>query len=153
MQFQVPQNIAMEDRIVGPLTLIQFVIVVVGGGISFFFINLTGLPTWFSRGVGGFFALLTLVIAMGKFNDQPLYKFFRFIIAYVVTPKTRIWHKGGSEINLIKPSQHAVKNQTHHATKKVSKEDLARLAVVLDSRGQSGVVPQGAGTPNQPPQS
>jgi hypothetical protein len=144
MQFQVPQNIAMEDRIVGPLTMIQFVIVVVGGGIAFFFINLTGAPAWFSKGIGGFLAFATVVFAIGKFNDQPLYRFFKFIIAYVITPKTRVWHKGGGEVNLIRPSQHRV-NAVQRTYKHVSKADVARLAVVLDSRGREGVLP-----PQQP---
>jgi hypothetical protein len=152
MQFQVPQNIAMEDRIVGPLTLIQFVIVVVGGGIAFFCLNLTGLPGWMSRGLGGFFALITVLVAMGKFNDQPLYRFFRFILAFLFTPKTRVWHKGGSEVNLIRPSQHTLANQTKHVTKRFSKSDLARLAVVLDSRGREGVIPPQA-QPQQKPKS
>jgi len=142
MQFQVPQNIAMEDRIVGPLTLIQFIIVLVGGGISFLFINLTSAPPLLSRGFAILFAVITLIVAMGKFNDQPMYRFFRFILAFILTPKTRVWHKGGSEIQLIKPSQHAISNQSLHVAKKVSKNDLARLAVVLDSRGRSGVLPQ-----------
>lgn len=141
MQFQVPQNIAMEDRIVGPLTIMQFAIVVIGGGISFFFLNLGGLPGWMSKGIGGFFALLTILLAMGKFNDQPLYRFFRFLIAYVVTPKTRVWRKSGREVNLIKPSSQVVKGQVRTTSKNISKADVARLAVVLDSRGKAGVLP------------
>jgi len=151
MQFQVPQNIAMEDRIVGPLTLIQFIIVLVGGGISFVFINMTSAPPILTRGLAIFFAILTLVIALGKFNDQPMYRFFRYIIAFIITPKTRIWHKGGSEVRLIKPSQHMVSNQSQHVAKKVSKSDLARLATVLDSRGKSGVLPQMNPIPPKPP--
>ena len=148
MQFQVPQNIAMEDRIVGPLTMIQFVIVVVGGGTAFFFINLGG-PIWFSKGIGGILAFLTVILAVGKFNDQPMYRFFKFIIAYVITPKTRIWHKSGSDINLISHSQHVADNHTQHSLKHVSKADVARLALVLDSRGKSGIVPQQITKPAQ----
>ena len=43
MQFQVPQGIDMEDKIVGPLTLIQFLYLLVGGVIDYLlFLNLKG---------------------------------------------------------------------------------------------------------------
>ena len=35
MRYKVPQNIDMEDRIVGPLTMVQFVIVMIGGMIVY----------------------------------------------------------------------------------------------------------------------
>lgn len=149
MQFQVPQNIAMEDRIVGPLTVIQFVIVVVGGGIAFFIFNQTSLPPVLTRSVAGTIALLTAIIAIGKFNDQPMYRFFKYIIAFVVTPKTRVWHKNGGEVNLIKPSEAKDEGSHLHAPKRVSREDIARLANVLDSRGKEGSLPRIA-SPSSP---
>jgi hypothetical protein len=142
MQFQVPQNIMMEDRIVGPLTIIQFLIVVIGGGIAFFVLNQTSLPTIISRGGAGGIALLTVILAIGKFNDQPMYRFFKYILAYIFAPKTRVWHKNGGEVMLIKQSEHR-KDESHlHAPKRVSSEDIAQLATVLDSRGRVGSTPR-----------
>ncbi|CAN5194602.1 hypothetical protein BH11PAT4_BH11PAT4_5980 [soil metagenome] len=141
MQFQVPQNITMEDRIVGPLTIIQFVIVVVGGGLAFFLFNLTALPNSVSRGGAGVIALITAIIAIGKFNDQPMYRFFKYILAYIVTPKTRVWHKNGGEVLLISKSEHKDDASQLHAPKRVSQADIARLATVLDSRGAQGSIP------------
>jgi hypothetical protein len=142
MQFRVPQNITMEDRIVGPLTLIQFTILVLGGGLSFLIFTSSLLPSPLTLILAVAFALVTISIALGKFNDQPLYRFFRFIISYIITPKTRIWHKTGLEIQLVRPSNHAVNQNQHKQAKQVSKEDIQRLSVVLDSRGQTGVIPQ-----------
>jgi hypothetical protein len=150
MQFQVPQNITMEDRIVGPLTIIQFVIVVVGGGMAFFLFNLTSLPNIVSRGGAGVIALITAIIAIGKFNDQPMYRFFKYIIAYVVTPKTRVWHKNGGEVQLISRSEHKDDGSKLHAPKRVSQADIARLATVLDSRGAQGSIPSDVPPANKP---
>lgn len=142
MQFQVPQNIAMEDRIVGPLTAIQFAILVVGGFIAYFLFTLSGVPVFFSKIPGFGVGVLTVVLAIGKFNDQPMYRFFKYVLAFLVTPKTRIWHKTGAEIALIKPTQQKEENSLHeHASKHYTRADLAKLAQVVDSRGQSGQVP------------
>jgi hypothetical protein len=141
MQFRVPQNITMEDRIIGSLTAIQFGILVIGGGFSFFVITSTSIPTPLNFILGGLLALLVIVFAIGKFNDQPMYRFFRYLIAFVFTPKTRIWHKGGADPILVKPSSHANPAHQNHAVKNVSKHDFERLAALVDSRGQTGGVP------------
>lgn len=142
MQFRVPQNIAMEDRIAGPLTAIQFGILVVGGLLSFLVFTSTSIPSPINKVVGGTLGLLTLTLSIGKFNDQPMYRFFRFVIAFIATPKIRIWHKSGAEHQLIKQSVHHNTGPTHGTARKMSKEQLASLAAVLDSRGQYGMVPK-----------
>jgi len=136
MQFRVPQNIAMEDRIVGPLTAIQFVILVVGLGVAFLIFS-SGLPNPIRISGGVFFALFTIAMSMGKFNDQPMHRFFRFIIAFATSPKVRIWRKTGKEISLIRPAPAIAEADQRHAPRKTSKDEIARLAAVLDSRGQS----------------
>ena len=35
MQYKIPQNVRIEDKIVGPLTLKQLIILGVGGGITY----------------------------------------------------------------------------------------------------------------------
>lgn len=142
MQFRVPQNITMEDRIIGTLTAIQFGILVIGGGFSFFIFTSTSIPSPFNVILGGLLAVITVVLAIGKFNDQPMYRFFRYMIAYIFTPKTRVWHKGGVEPILVKPSGRVV--DTHHgqsANKHVSKHDFEQLAALVDSRGEIGSLP------------
>jgi len=142
MQFQVPQNIAMEDRIVGSLTPIQFGIVVLGGGFAFFVFTSTSIPSPFSQAGGLLLAFITLVMALGKYNDQPMYRFIRYIISFIVTPKVRIWHKSGSEAPIIRPNPNVTHKEQMHTVKNISREDIARLATVLDSRGTEGHSPK-----------
>lgn len=142
MQFRVPQNIAMEDRIAGPLTAIQFGILVVGGLLSFLVFTSTSIPAPINKLIGGLFGLLTVTLAVGKFNDQPMYRFFRFVIAFIISPKTRVWKKAGAEHQLIKQSVHRDTGPVHGQARKVSRDQIASLAAVLDSRGQYGMVPQ-----------
>lgn len=141
MQFRVPQNIAMEDRIIGPLTAIQFAILVLGGMGSFLVFTSTTIPAPINQFTGGIGIFLTIILALGKFNGQPMYKFARYIVSFIVSPKIRVWHKGGVETPLIKPSQKKDAGD-HRATRKsISKSQIAGLAAVVDSRGQYGVVP------------
>ena len=143
MQFQVPQNMTMEDHIIGSLTAIQFAIVVLGGLGAFLVFTSTSIPSPLNQAAGITLAMVTIVLAIGKFNDQPIYKFFRFFIAYLRTPKVRVWHKrGGAEVPLVRPNPSGTGQQVAHTVKKVSHQDIARLAAVLDSRGSVGAAPK-----------
>ncbi len=140
MQFQVPQNITMEDKIIGPFTAIQFGIMIVGGGLAFVVFSSTSIPSPFNLAGGLFFGLITIVLAIGKFNDQPMYRFFRFILAFIASPKVRIWRKVGAEGTLVRET---VVEQTkeHTSNKRVSRQDLANLSKIIDSRGLAGTLP------------
>lgn len=144
MQFRVPQNIAMEDRIVGTLTAIQFGILVIGGLLSFLVFTSTTIPSPINKAFGAALGLLTVTLSIGKFNDQPMYRFFRFILAFLFTPKMRIWRKTGAEHQLIKPSHHTDTTPVHGTAKKLSKSQIASLATLLDSRGKQGMIPNHA---------
>ena len=140
MQFQVPQNIAIEDKIVGSLTAIQFGIVVIGWGASFLVFTSSSLPSPINQIIGGGMALFTAALAVGKFNDQPLYKFIRHIIFFLIKPRIRVWHKSGLEKSLISRSEQVTTQKKTTQTKRVSKQDIASLAVLLDSRGKNGTL-------------
>lgn len=141
MQFQVPQNIAMEDRIMGPLTAIQFGIVILGGGITFIIYTSTTIPAPLNLFGALFMGMLTVVLALGKYNDQPMYRFIRFILAFIASPKVRIWRKLGVEGNLVKEAP-AVEKKQHSASKRITRQDIANLSSIIDSRGQIGTLPR-----------
>jgi hypothetical protein len=140
MQFQVPQNVMMEDRILGPLTAIQFGIMVIGLMSAFVIFTSTSIPAPVNQGVGIFIALFTVVLAVGKFNDQPMYRFIKYIVLFIFTPKVRVWHKEGMDPKLVKPNSLANSANEIQKIKKVTKNDIARLSVILDSRGKNGVI-------------
>lgn len=149
MQFRVPQNIAMEDRIAGPLTAIQFGILVLGGLLSFLVFTSTWLPSPINKLVGGVMGLTTVILSIGKFNDQPMFRFARFIVAFLTRPRIRIWKKGGAQPVLVKASHHKGEENVHRQAKKLTKSEIAGLAAVLDSRGQYGMVPQQPAPPEE----
>lgn len=141
MQFKVPQNVLIEDKIYYSLNAIQFTILVIGGLVSFFIFTAPELPPIIARTIGGLMGLLTLILAVSSFNGQPTYRFFRHVIAFVMNPRQRVWKKGGPEPELI--SQHTVvSEQRPTTTRTVSRSEIAALAAVLDSHGTQGAVPQ-----------
>jgi len=91
MQFQVPQFIETEDRIIGPLTLKQFGFIAVGFGISFFLFFFLNLFLWI------FLALIIntifLSLAFIKVNGIPLPQVVMAAIGYFWKPKFYLWKK------------------------------------------------------------
>ncbi len=91
MRYKVPQNIDMEDRIVGPLTMTQFVYLLVGGMLIYLaWLLLTPTSFWFVAIPVGF---TSLCFAFLKVQDQPLPKFLGAALLYALRPKSRVWQK------------------------------------------------------------
>ncbi|MBI4133334.1 PrgI family protein [Candidatus Uhrbacteria bacterium] len=90
-QFVVPQFIDVEDKIFGPITVRQFIIILVDFGIVFLFYKifdfalfvLLGLPT---LGIG-------FVLAFIKINGQPFHFFLLNFLQTARRPRLRIWDK------------------------------------------------------------
>lgn len=105
-QFVVPQFIDVEDKIFGPITTRQFVILLVGSLILFIAYKLadTALFIILLVIIGGF----TLALAFIKINGQAFHYFLLNIVQTQRRPKLRIWNKlyTNEELNeLRKPVQ------------------------------------------------
>ncbi|MFZ6014928.1 MAG: PrgI family protein [Patescibacteria group bacterium] len=90
-QFIVPQFIDKEDRIIGPITVRQFLICLVAAGLIFVEYKLLATP----------FFIFTLIITAGlagafgflKINGQPFHLFFVNFLQTQARPKLRVWNK------------------------------------------------------------
>lgn len=91
MEYQVPQFIEVEDHIVGPLTLKQFIYLAGGAGICVVF--LVYLPIiWgilFSLPVAGFVAAL----AFYKVNGKPFIEVVESAFGYYTGAKLFLWKR------------------------------------------------------------
>jgi len=134
MQFKVPQKIDIEDRIVGPLTMVQFVYAVVGGGATY--LLLTALPLPLNYLLGFIVGIFTFCIVFVKINGRPFPNFLKNLIAYAGNPKTRIWHKGQSNVRveIYQPKQ--AQKTDIYASKRYSEKDIERIADIIDKRGR-----------------
>ncbi len=89
MQFQVPQFIETEDKIVGPLTLKQFLELTIAAGICFglFFV----LSTWLWFIVALIIISITLGFAFIKVNGRPLPEIAMAALYYYWHPRFYLW--------------------------------------------------------------
>jgi len=110
MQYQVPQFIDTEDKIVGPLSLRQFIYVGVGVGISamFFFVLQTWLWVIFSAiVVGG-----AIAVAFVKIEGRPLTNVLFSAFNFYWKPQTYVWQPEHPTIERSKAPKEATAKKT-----------------------------------------
>lgn len=91
MQFQVPQFLETETKIIGPFTLKQFGWLG-GGGALIFLLNFI-LPTgWFLIGAIPV-AALALALAFVKIEGMPLFDYFMHALSFTIGPKQYFFRK------------------------------------------------------------
>ena len=135
MQFQVPQFIEVEDKVVGPLTFRQFVYLAGSLGLGFLlYLFLPGLIA---------FPLIIAVVGLGvalafyKINNKPFIDFLAASFRYLITTKLYIWKKKPK-----KPEAHQAREVNTLDTLSVPKmsdsklKDLAWSLDVHDSFGR-----------------
>lgn len=100
MQYKIPQNVQIEDKIVGPLTLKQLITLGVGGGITYaiytilakdYYWEVWFLPTFIPGSI-------TLAVTFLKIGGIPFGKWVLLMIEYFVKPKKRVFVMGGADM-------------------------------------------------------
>lgn len=90
-KFIVPQFIDNEDKILGPITVRQFLILLAAALVLFAEFSILALPYFILTG------LLTVgiagVFAFVKINGQPFHLFFLNAVQTKLRPKLRVWNK------------------------------------------------------------
>ncbi|MBI3273823.1 MAG: PrgI family protein [Candidatus Colwellbacteria bacterium] len=85
MQFQVPQFIETEDKIVGPLTLKQFLYLAAAGIIAF--LLFFALQFWLWLIITSVLAIISSALALVKVNGRPMIVFVSSAFSYIWNPK------------------------------------------------------------------
>lgn len=132
MRYKVPQNIDMPDRIIGPLTMIQFVESVLGGGLAYICYN--AFPKPFGLIVAIIAGLFTAAVVFMKVNERPFLFYFMAFLKYLATPKRRIWQKGQESDFDVEIYVPPAKTGQHLEHKSLDKDKLAEIAKNLDSQ-------------------
>lgn len=123
-QFVVPQFIDVEDKIFGPITTRQFIILLSSGLLLFVVFKLADMALFIFLAalIGG----LTLVLAFVKINGQPFHYFLLNIVQTVRRPSRRIWYKSFSNAELTE-SIKSGKVELVEAVKEVPRVSYNRL--------------------------
>jgi hypothetical protein len=136
-QFLVPQFIDVENKILGPITVRQFIIMIVVIGMIFVYYKSLDFSAFL------FFTIITLVIgaafAFLKINGTLFHFFLLNVLQTSLRPSLRIWEKEIKQskeiereqaIDIVKPVQ--VVNKSH---KKVTSSRLAELSLIVNTGG------------------
>lgn len=131
-QFIVPQFIDVEDKIIGPITTRQFIMIIVGGLV------LVLVKAMFDIAAFIFFALFVLVLialfGFYKVNGRPFHLFLLNIIQTFKKPTLRIWRKIKLEdIQII--SEHAKTSRQKVPIKIVGRSRISKLSLIADTGG------------------
>lgn len=131
-QYKVPQDVEAEDKLVGPLSLRQFIYVIIGlawgalmwriWGTNYIPMILTILP------ITGFFLLL----GFGRRQEQSFENYFVAWVQFMFVPRIRVWDKDLSQEVLVKAVQKAPEIIP---TKNVTRGSLEQLALIMDTHG------------------
>ena len=136
MQFAVPQFTDVEDRLIGPLTLKQFLSLLGFGGVIMFFWSV-GLPGFIFFPIALIFGILGIGITFGKFNGRPMFSYVFPFLYFLTRPKTRIYKR-----EQVSTLVSAVKVETKKKTEEKPMDEgtpesrLKKLAYLLDEKSQ-----------------
>lgn len=131
MQYNVPQFVEVEDKIIGPLSLRQFLTLLAGGLILLVF--------WKIFGMGAVFFALALPIvgiaaflAFGTYNGRPIYTLMPNAIKFFSSSRERVFQRTG-EKTFVMSKKVLAKPKEKIAPEEVSSR-LKRLAYLLDQK-------------------
>ena len=134
-QFVVPQFIDVEDKIFGPITTRQFLILLATGLLLFIVFKLADIALFIFLAalIGG----SALVLAFVKINGQPFHYFLLNIVQTVRRPSRRLWYKSFTKDELTE-SIKSGKVEIVEAVKeipRVSYNRLRDLSLVVNTGG------------------
>ena len=104
MRFQLPQFIETETKLVGPLTLKQF-LWVAGGVAILFLLFMTAGPGLIFFAAGIPVAGIFLALAFLKIEGLPLINYIAYLLSYLLNPKRYIFRKKDDN-EILNPKQY-----------------------------------------------
>lgn len=134
--YKVLQDIEAEDRLIGPLTLRQFVYALIAGfsGYMTFLVMTKGAP--FLAAVFLPLFLVCLFFAWPWGRDQPTELWALARIRFIVKPRKRIWDQSGAkEMVTVTAPKMVEQPQTKGLSQTEVRSRLRTLAGTIDSRG------------------
>ena len=137
-RFVAPQFIDVEDRIIGPITTRQFIMMVIGGIVCFASVKL--LDTGAFALVAFLVVVFVIVFGFVKINGRHFAPFVASIIEAIKRPKVRVWHKQVTQASLAKLQEEEkvreVKSDLVPRKRITGSQRLAELALMVDTGGR-----------------
>jgi hypothetical protein len=91
MRYQVPQFIDVEDKIVGPLSIKQFLYL--AGGAGGFYLSFALLPVYLGIFPAMIFGGLGASLAFVRINNRPFIDLVEASVHFALTPRLYVWKR------------------------------------------------------------
>ena len=140
-QYNIPQFIDSEDKIIGPLTIRQFAFLAIGVVIGGFL--------WYFKPNLGVFVISVLPVVVGTFafafikiNGQNFDIFIVNVMVYILKPTLFLWSRDiDTTQSVIKVSIEKRKASFRRVAHDYSQSRVEEVAWTLDSYGEKTVIP------------
>jgi len=137
-RFLVPQYIETEAKVLGPITIRQFILILLGAMVDFVIWKIFETSNQaLGLGIMLFQTLIWLVFAFTKINGQDFHYFFLNILRTIKRPKLKVWKK---TIITALPKEDTPEETKIIPTKAMPpKSKLSDLSLMVDTGGAYNV--------------
>jgi hypothetical protein len=133
MQFTVPQFIEVEDKIIGPITVRQFIIMLVTALLIALCYKIFDFSLFIVMGL--FLFSIGSIFAFVKINGAPFHFFVLNLIETLKKPRLRIWYKDDTLRTGIEFDALPVLTPAIASNRKYSQSRLNELSLIVDTQG------------------
>ena len=134
-QFTVPQFIDVEDKIIGPITARQFIIMLTGSLLVAICYKLFDFTLFLSLGV--IIMAICGVLAFFKVNGMPFHFFVLNFVQTLRRPGLRVWNNAlqRTDIGFNEKEAKVMPEISRAPARAYSGSRLAELSLIVDTRG------------------
>ncbi|HSX01095.1 MAG TPA: PrgI family protein [Candidatus Saccharimonas sp.] len=133
-QYKVPQNVEAEDKIIGPLTLRQFVYALIGAGWGILCFNVFKAVPGIMVVVGAPPVILFMLLAFYSRDGQNFEQLLIALVGFFANSRRRLWVKEEVvESFHVEPHKAEVEHTQRNPAE--VRGELDKLATLIDSRG------------------
>ncbi len=102
---KIPQNVQIEDRVIGPISLRQIILMLIGGGISYMIFSVvsqTGTTSLVPKVLSWIPLFITVLFAFIKVHDVSLLRMCLLMVERSIKSPTRVYgpRKGINIVNI-----------------------------------------------------
>lgn len=134
-QFTVPQFIDVEDKIIGPITTRQFIIMLAGFILMAIFYRIFDFALFIISSI--LIILITGSLSFIKINGRPFHFFILNLIQTLKRPSVRVWNHviGRVDVDYETEEKQQVAQSFVPLARRYSASRLAELSLIVDTKG------------------
>ena len=132
-QFTIPQFIDVEDKVIGPITARQFIIILGGFMLVAIFYKLFDFSLFVFLSI--VILLIVSVFAFARINGRPFHFFVLNLIQTIKKPNLRVWYHTILLANEEDEDQMKIVPNIPIDKKHYTNSRLAELSLIVDTKG------------------